>query len=435
MYRIEAQGVPNLLKASVPETQPTSNVANGEELEDGEYGVEEEIEGPYGEQYHYEDGNYWRVASTTNYNGAGQDSDELLYDDYEAPEEEDIDPQEAYYESLMTRFTAFRTILDSPPTDLPLAIASQSLPGYNSTYAEWMNAILNSSPSVFAISKMEPPHILQAIARAEDLLSKKHLLDGQRGRNLGTWCWGLLGRCKAEGEMMSEEVGVVRGLARRAVGILRNWRGREAERERVNVGVNGMLRLAEDGVEEKDVDEEEGQESTEDGEVSEQGDEEGEEAHDVDGYPEPHSLSTSHGDPMPYDGAPSSQSEAHVPEEDVASLELARQKLLEQLSLGGSSLQNEAAEPSTTVPPNPSRTHAQTDTENEEADEGEILSEDGAENDNEEHKPGDRQESHRSAPDPQIAALATLDMIITIVGEFWGQKDLLVHREIWGERG
>jgi len=35
--------------------------------------------------------------------------------------------------------------------------------------------------------------------------------------------------------------------------------------------------------------------------------------------------------------------------------------------------------------------------------------------------------------DHEARAFATLDMIVTIVGEFYGQKDLLDAREVWGE--
>ena len=416
MYRLEAQGVPNLLKAPIPQPQLDANVTNRSELENGEYGEKEEAEGLDDEQCYYEDGNYWH-ANPMSYPG-GTDSDELLYDDYQAPEEgreedEDIDPQEAYYESLMIRFTTFRTMINSPPTNIPLPTNSHSLPGYNASYADWENAVLNSSPLAVKISRMEQRHVLQAVTRVEDLLTKKHLLDGQKGRNLGAWCWSLLGRCKDANEMISEEVGTVRGLARRAAGVLRDWRGRAGERS------NGMIK--QDSDEEEDTTDEEARGLAEDGQLAEKADE----VRGTDEHLDSHLSGTSQSDPLHLEDAPSSPFQTIAPEGDPAVLELARQKLMEQLSPNTSERRNGIADPLNADPSNPSYTQAHVYPNGEDGDEGEIVSGDESEDD---------YEVNELAPDPQIAALATLDMIITIVGEFWGQKDLLVQREIWGER-
>ena len=485
MYRREAQGVPNLLKASIPQTQPTAEVIPGGELEDGEYGGDEDVEDPNGEQFYYEDGNYWRAAPTTavNEGGLGQDPDELQYDDFEGLEEEDIDPQEAYYSSLMTRFNTFRARITTPSEEIlghPI-----SMPNYNAPRAHWEDQILNSSPSMAALYHMEQKYILQAIARAEDVLTKKHLLDGRRGRNLSAWCWGLLGRCKAVDEMVSEEVGVLRGLARRAVGILRKWRTRKPQFESTGATINGPDQLRKGNAVEAVTGVQEGQGSSEEGEIVED-EEGGDKIRGIvnEGADDLNLSNTSQAEPPTQEAESLSSSNVLLSGEDAAALELARQKLLEQLSLSAPTekspskhssphvsagenhaLRSEAKhntlleqqqgqkpqdqhglipletstskhEPNPPVPDHtPAPSHAQTPAELEdgETEEGEIDTTDEGESEAEESDPVIGSESRRPVPDPETAALATLDMIITVVGEFWGQRDLLAQREIWGE--
>ena len=486
------------MKAPGSQTQPAAKITLGEGLEDGEYRGEEDAKHSTGEQFYYEDGNYWRVApaAQSNGGGVGQDLDELVYDDYEEPVEDDLDPQEAYYNSLMKRFNVFRVQIANPPEEI--FTHAVTLPHFNAPRGHWEDRILNGSPSITDLYHMEQRFVLQAIARVEDLLTKKHLLDGRRGRNLSAWCWGLLGRCKAVDEMISEEVGIVRDLARRAIGVLRNWGSRESHGGKVGGKTEEPDQQDDhdeaaddhDGAEDdhngaEDDIRNEGESSDEEGEIAE--DQVGEDANDrsLENAIEPDSCGAFQADLVSQEEYLSSSANKLPSSEDTAALELVRQKLLQRLSSPSSTEETtpkssktdihtgenpflgvktnstllrseqylvESTDQNDSVPPatsdakvetnetghvggsGPSHSRLPAELQGEEIDEGEILP--SNESEDEDEAPGSvvGSESRRPIPDPETAALATLDMIITVVGEFWGQKDLLAQREIWRER-
>ena len=336
MYRIEAKTVPNLLVA-LP--SPTS-VPNKENLYQ-DY--------PRG---YYSDGAYTALplaSSTTNSTNLGA-------------QEEPIDPQEAYYASLLSRFVDLSSILQNPPP-----ATSNSLPtpkSWNSS--RWRSHILHSQPQTTHLASLPQDMVIHGLESLESLLTMGNL-HGTKGRNIGAWAWGLLGRCRDVGEMGSEEVGVVRGLGKRAAWILRRMAAGE--------GFWGE----EEVQEEEDGDEEEG-----DGQEGPLG--EGEED-EVAGGLVSHSLDNE--------------------EEDNALVE-ARMRVIASL---------DSAEP---TEPRPGSQAIQ-----------------------------DKPEENEASIEPQVNAMesgaakveqndlhsvhATLDMIITIIGECYGQKDLLDGRLLWEE--
>lgn len=54
-----------------------------------------------------------------------------------------------------------------------------------------------------------------------EVLTAGNLRHGKYGRNLGVWAWGLLGRCRDVGQLGSEDVGILRELGKQA-----SWLGR-----------------------------------------------------------------------------------------------------------------------------------------------------------------------------------------------------------------
>jgi regulator of vacuolar morphogenesis len=198
-------------------------------------------------------------------------------------------------------------------------------------------------------------------------------------KRLGAWAWGLLGRCRDIGELGSGEVGEIRDLGKRASKVLAKIR--ETQREIQDYQSQGQ----------------EGED--EDEEPYEPDDGDAETVVDLDG-----------GNGAPLTG--NTVVSAEVSTLDIADettnlnggdfqedLEAAKLRLQEKL-LGD-------------IPP-------VTDPAGISAEEGEVEEE-------------DQDEIVEDPNETRKQSRAMLDMIITIVGEFYGQRDLLESRDLWDE--
>lgn len=205
--------------------------------------------------------------------------------------------------------------------------------------------------------------------------------DAIRVRRMGAWAWGLLGRCREVGQLGSEEVGEIRELGKRAAKILtRMKRAKQA-------GVAREETEPPTGNEESDVDEEKPE--VRESEPENLAAEELAETADA----------SSHHDSMDI-----SQQDVEPTEADTEELEVARARLQARLQ------------------------HDRTlnsDTQLQQSNAADTAMEDvgTASKVSEEILPTDAEKQTR----------AMLDMIITIVGEFYGQRDLLNQRDIWEE--
>ncbi|MCJ1282122.1 hypothetical protein MMC26_001445 [Xylographa opegraphella] len=419
LVRSEARGVPNLLVA------PSFNEKKAD-TEDGD--LYEDYETGY-----YEDGAYTALPDL---------SSTSMVRDYVNEEDEDIDPQEAYYASLSNRFREIRLILHSSPPapslDKPhndnLSASTQAAFLHNATHREWRYQILHTTPSMRLLASMHQDGVVRGLSRLETLLPKKDLLSEIQGNQIGAWCWGLLGRCREIGEMGSEEVGVLRTLGKTALrmgkklkmqkhgGLGVRWNteadaagdnddeGDDEESEEVPPEVvTGAEKLEEhevrngeieEEIEEGEVDETENvaeptkaSEDNRNGDVSVMESEE-QNAQAVERWPEHDtSMETAPGKEVISNAAHNSRSfDALAQYEHVKdSLSLAKELLLAQVRSPAPSATAHGAD------------HALEDNSND------------------------------KGSDVEAKALATLDMIVTIVGEFYGQKDLLNARTVWGE--
>ncbi len=212
------------------------------------------------------------------------------------------------------------------------------------------------------LASLPQDKVIRGLEILESLLTLGNL-QGEKGRNIGAWAWGLLGRCREVGEMGSEEVGVVRGVGKMAGWVLRRM-----------VAGEGFG-----------------------------GEEEGEEVEDGDG--EEARLEDAKEDGVA-DGVGS-----HIldDEDEDSALAEARKRVIASL---------DSAEPLEPI-------LASKDLQDQPADE------------------------HEASIEPEVDAVAsgpakveendlhsvhaTLDMIITIIGECYGQKDLLDSRLLWEE--
>lgn len=233
--------------------------------------------------------------------------------------------------------------------------------------------------------------VIRGLEILETVLDSGNLRSG-KGRNVGAWAWGLLGRCREVGQMGSEEVGVLRSLGKRAVWLLRRIAAGEA--------VGGE-------------EDEEGEEAEVDGQTEEQNDEEGEVedgeeeelADDEEGVPTNSDEAT--------DGVPGLTSQNG---EQDSVLEKVRERVLTSLdSITGVQPEVGSLNPGDNL-----------QTQHEEGRVPLASSEVCPATNGE-------ASSERATATDLASVHAALDMLVTIIGEFYGQKDLLDGRLLWEE--
>ena len=73
------------------------------------------------------------------------------------------------------------------------------------------------------LAALDQENILFGLGQLSEVLTLGNLKKRKDGANLGAWGWGLLGRCRPMGEMGSEDVGTLRILGKQAGWCLRRW--------------------------------------------------------------------------------------------------------------------------------------------------------------------------------------------------------------------
>ena len=370
LSRSEAKKVPNLLVAPIsPTIQPKKN----------------DLYSDYPQGY-YSNGAYTATpfplsrATQASTNGGQQ---------------EDQDPQEAYYASLCERFTVLTKRLQSTP---PHASPNNTDVYYFdwTTRRIWRGKILNTAPTMAVLVRLTQESVIWGLDVLESLLTLANIR-GKRGKYVEAWTWGLLGKCREVGQMGSEEVGVVRNLGKRAVWLIRRIRAGDVP--------SGTIDELDVNTEEEDGEEEE---EDGDGEVEEEHLEDGADPTDLDDADDGHS---SYIDPITTaDFGSNDTSEANpTTTTSDADLEKAKQHILNSLVTNQAqtdSAETNASNDDSTQSPAPKNANPDLNVE------AEGLNE-------------------RSDEKPEL--LATLDILVTIIGEFYGQRDLLDGRLLWDE--
>ena len=191
--------MPNILVASPPAALASKQVKDDE-------AIYKEYQPSQG---YYADGAY--VASQARITAHLHDVDD-----------EDADPQEAYYASLLARFISLRTAFQQFPSNLPVSSTTSSLASFlhRTKTSVWRSTLLNTPPTMALLSVMTQETVVRGLRVAEGVLSRRNA-----GRKcLGAWCWGLLASCRSVGEMDSESVSVVRELGKKAAWVARGIR-------------------------------------------------------------------------------------------------------------------------------------------------------------------------------------------------------------------
>lgn len=277
-----------------------------------------------------------------------------LPDEDAGEEDEDSDsPQAIYHNLLRHRFLLLRSTLRcTPPAE---AIASLddahpiTLPWHiPRARRDWRRTLLSTDPLMVQLSCMDADSVMAATRLVGRVLAETvRSGDAVKVRRIGAWVWGLLGKCREVGQLSSEEVGDLRELGKRAVGILQ-----KLNRESAPTPETSGKRIDSDGGAGDSSDGEEGEDERA---------------------------------PEPAEGKPQSDPK----------LEAAKAQAQDRRSESSADKRSQ----------------------------GQSLT-DGAKGDAATRHDDDK-------PDAICLSRAMLDMIITIVGEFYGQRDLLLSRNTW----
>lgn len=289
-------------------------------------------------------------------------------------EAEDFDPQEAYYASLCARFDDISKVLQTPPPPMDTDSTNPPLDYWNTR--KWRNKMLHTTPTMTLLSQLPQEMVIHGLVNLESTLTSNNFRTG-KGKNVGVWAWGLLARCREVGQMGSEEVGVLRDLGKRAVWLLRRIAAGEAVGagpEEVEYGFQG-----EDGGDEEDT--------------------QGDGGEDIGGGEDANGLEVVAGQN----------------EEEEKLLAEARARIL--LSLPPSSQAQD--DQGISSPSKSGGKKPQTKLETPSQPEIDLEA--------------DKQDSPAGSAFDQMAMHATLDMLVTIIGECYGQRDLLDGRLLWDE--
>ena len=376
----------------------------------------------------------------------------------DADEQEEVDAQDACYAALLQRFSKFRLSIRNRPhrahskANSRLLAAVAVATNARSKHSDWNAALLQNAPVTAHIASLPQEVVISTISRLQTLLIKGLLLKPDYGKNVGAWAWALLAQCREVGEMSSEEVAIIRQLGQRACKVRAKMRPRkirsnlteevrsestEGLREDLEIEDGGERDPGEIGQEKAELGKpitEEASQEVEEGEINE----DGVNVMDVDGEADvvdktnaitEESAAGTAIIPKLTEKATSTAETIHV--------ELAKRRALLQLAIesakgtaepmmgdkGGSrdmeALHLPGSSSSGRSFPTADRISAGNSGVAQVSDPAGIEKENGRDTSVD-------QES-------RSRALATLDIITTIVGEIYGQRDLLDAREIWGE--
>ncbi|KAI0476048.1 hypothetical protein GGR56DRAFT_693268 [Xylariaceae sp. FL0804] len=349
--------------------------------------------------------------------------------------------RDAYFASLTKQYVALRRLLRADPPDSLL----RALPPDSATTVDsrkrWWARIAHSDPLPVQVAGMRKDTVVRLLRL---ILRERFLRKARRlSERCSRWIWALLARLPDRGELNFEEVGHVRELGKRAVLLM------------VSLAELGALK-AHGAIDSDDDDDNDDDDSEED---DLDADHEGVEERRPDGSAA-EQIATPHNGIPPKAEPPSGESRA-LP--DGANTEPPAPQIHQPAKSDGSSDVEMQMEDSdledgevADVPPSPPRAPEPEESEESAADietakarllaqlgrgepsttaaaavvHGDAGDEVDGERDAaaEEEEEEERAAAHRA----RINERATLNMILTVAGEFYGQRDLLEFRDPFG---
>ncbi|KAJ5384448.1 hypothetical protein N7517_002359 [Penicillium concentricum] len=294
------------------------------------------------------------------------------------------DAQRSYNNLLRHRFLLLRSTLRcSPPAgaintldnDHPISLPRKA----GSAHKTWRRLLVTVEPLMVQLASMDMDSVLEVLEILARMMSDVVRGDDtQRVRRIGAWAWGLLGKCREVGQLSTREVGVIRNLGKRAATILRKVQ--ELENDEYEEEVDSSV---------ADLPKDEIQQGTL---VEDEKDAKGKAQQ---GYTVQDEEATKQ----------ETQPEVTVQNEEESNQELPKSAEAEDISMPDASLAQFELEAA--------KTRLQARLQNN-FDSVETSA-----------------SSEEEEDDWSIQTHALLDMIMTVVGEFFGQRDLLAEREIW----
>lgn len=155
------------------------------------------------------------------------------------------DPQVSYYSSIFTRHETLRDQLQrTPPPEAIERLGKGQKTRVQNLSRDisklWNNVMRTTNPVPAQVASMDKSSVLRLLR----LLTNDKML--KRGMSINPtvshWMWSLLARLPERGELASEEIGVVRELGKKAVLVgtgLREEKDWEAGMEEVEAGLKG----------------------------------------------------------------------------------------------------------------------------------------------------------------------------------------------------
>ncbi|KAI4727444.1 hypothetical protein E4T49_04822 [Aureobasidium sp. EXF-10728] len=209
MVRSEARGIPHIVRAPPPEPTQPVDYDDEDDYEEhvDDYGgyYEEDEEEDQDQDGWYEDGAY--VAPSVAAPVIG-------------PVQPGMKAQDAFYDSLKTRFEILRRNLRASPSVQAVQTLDDqhpiSLPfGNKMADKDWKYHLLNTTPLPAQLASLDSPSILRLLKLVEGQL--ENCRKTNIPHNLGLWAWSLLAKLDDVGLLQTREVSVVRDLAKMAI--------------------------------------------------------------------------------------------------------------------------------------------------------------------------------------------------------------------------
>ncbi|KAK5015090.1 hypothetical protein LTR60_003040 [Cryomyces antarcticus] len=369
-------------------------------------------------------------------------------------------PQSAYRARLLERFLAHRTRLRSAPPPHAIAALDRqhpiSLPANSRpAFQEWKRLLRTTIPRPAQLASMDVGTVLRLLKLSTNLLRRRQNVD----RAVGAWIWGLLGRLGDVGWLSSDDVGVIRDLGKRAVWVGLGFRdgavadqteqfdeeegegGDEVEHEEdEGEGIGEALGDGEEDMMPEEVDEGEtngpdqllgedlsvlksqaasaAQPVTGPHDLTDPASTVADEA-SLSALDQPTTTTSSHTPPAATATPSPAPSPADTP--SAPALEAAKARLMARFATTSTPLSALLDEHS-----------AAADDDDDEPAEPAVRDKEPNSADDHDDNVG---EDEAASAVPNQSTRATLDIILTIAGEFFGQRDLLEFREEWVDVG
>ncbi len=399
-HRQEASSVPNVLVAPKAGPQLPHHLQHADDIDRSIYD-----DGVGDSRGYYHDGAYT----------AAPDPDPSTLSDEEAePDEADrIASQnaalrKAYFASLTTQFLALRTLLHcAPPPHRVAALPRDhgtevgSFGAKSWTFRVWTKRIRHTDPLPVQVAALDRQSALKLL---RVILGGKFIRRGYELRErTSRWLWALLARLPDRGEMDYAEVGWIRELGKRAVLMMVSIAQMDALREEVEGDLEGGFEAEEEGDEflgEMVVDEEEGGGSN----TQSRSDGAGTGA-DI----KPAEVATTTNDDNHQDGEMDMDiDDGEVSDDDDPTAASGNKDIADEIAAAKARLL--------------ARLEKAPETQQEEPA--------GADDNEHQHnQTNDGEDAVFDEAQARANTRATLNMILTVAGEFYGQRDLLEFRD------